>query len=346
MIVKFKFLLFFLIAISTAYSQVGIGTTNPNADAALDITSSNQGLLLPRIALTATNNPTPLSAHVNGMVVYNTSTSGSSTFSVSPGFYFNNGSRWVRFADNLVVESTDKTNDEWINGTGRILLGKQSNGVSQRSSGSEFVILDNGSVGIGVTNPDAKLVLNSTVSNTSGLKFTQLNAATPISSGSALGVDNSGNVITVAGAFTEVVFTASLGTGAGGTTNATLAANGFNTVPLPNVTKNLGGGTWNTSNYTYRVPISGTYLIKSSVRLVDGSISRNIFQSVHTSNIDIPDGIWQTNVYASGSDRWTMLYTRLAYFNQGDVLRLYIYSDGQTARLSDASLNITLLNRS
>ena len=83
---------------------------------------------------------------------------------------------------------------------------------------------------------------------------------------------------------------------------------------------------------------SGTYLIKTSVRLTDFSTSRSLFQAVHTSNVDIADGIWQTN--PSGQQRYTMLYNRIAYFNAGDLLRLYIYSDGSVANLSDASLNI------
>jgi hypothetical protein len=130
-----------------------------------------------------------------------------------------------------------------------------------------------------------------------------------------------------------------LGSGAGGATNATITANGFNTVRLPNVSKNIGGGTWNATNNTYTVPVTGTYIIKSSVRLKDGSGSRNVFQAVNTTNADIPDGLWQTN---SGS-RWTMLYNRIASFNAGDVLRLYIYSDGAVAEISDASLNIVFV---
>ena len=141
----------------------------------------------------------------------------------------------------------------------------------------------------------------------------------------------------------SVIFTASLGTGVGGNTNTTIAANAFNTVPLPNVTKNVGGGVWNATNNTYRVPASGTYIIKSSIRLVDGSGSRNIFQSVGTLNADVPDGIWQTNPAPAGTRRWTMLYVRIAFFNEGESLRLYTFSDGTGANLSDASLNITLL---
>jgi hypothetical protein len=141
----------------------------------------------------------------------------------------------------------------------------------------------------------------------------------------------------------SVIFTASLGDGDGGDINATIASNGFNTVPLPAVTSNVGGGIWNGTNNTYRVPASGTYMIKSSIRLVDGSVSRNIFQAVGVVNADIPEGIWQTNTDSSVGRRWTMLYVRIAYFNEGDLLRLYTYSDGEGANLSDASLDITLL---
>lgn len=86
-----------------AISQVGIGTTNPDANAALDIVSTNQGILIPRVALTALNNNSPLTgAPVEGVLVYNTATSGSGANAVTPGFYYHNGNttgvRWVRFS--------------------------------------------------------------------------------------------------------------------------------------------------------------------------------------------------------------------------------------------------------
>lgn len=80
--------------------QVGIGTTSPNSDAILDITSATSGLLLPRLALINTTNPGPLSTDIAGMVVYNTATTGD----VTPGFYYNDGTDWVRLG---VSTSTD-----------------------------------------------------------------------------------------------------------------------------------------------------------------------------------------------------------------------------------------------
>lgn len=49
--------------------QVGIGTTSPHASALLDLTSSNQGLLLPRMTTSQRNDI----AKINGLTVYDTS---------------------------------------------------------------------------------------------------------------------------------------------------------------------------------------------------------------------------------------------------------------------------------
>lgn len=93
----FAFIFILTLLVSNAFAQVGIGTTNPNSNAKLDITSTVAepgGLLLPRLALTGTANTAPLAAHVAGMTVYNTATAGD----VTPGYYYNDGSQWVRIA--------------------------------------------------------------------------------------------------------------------------------------------------------------------------------------------------------------------------------------------------------
>ncbi len=95
-------ILTFLMLSVLSYAQVGIGNTNPNSNALLDVgtNTSTAGLRLPRVALTATNNTSPLSAHVSGMLVYNTATAGLGTTAVTPGFYYNDGTNWVRLANN------------------------------------------------------------------------------------------------------------------------------------------------------------------------------------------------------------------------------------------------------
>ncbi len=97
-------------------AQVTIGSQNaPNASAVLDLQTTNKGLLLPRVALTSTTAATPLSAHVAGMTVYNTATAGTGTTAVSPGQYYNDGSKWTRIQE--YTETVDPTYMVWFNGT-------------------------------------------------------------------------------------------------------------------------------------------------------------------------------------------------------------------------------------
>ncbi|MDR6159281.1 hypothetical protein [Chryseobacterium hispalense] len=79
---------------SSNKAQVGINTTTPDSNSALDIRSSDKGFLPPRVALTAESNPSPLTAHVAGMVVYNTVTVGT----LIPGLYLNDGTKWQQLS--------------------------------------------------------------------------------------------------------------------------------------------------------------------------------------------------------------------------------------------------------
>ena len=87
----------FPLCLAAQTGGVGIGTNTPNSNASLDLAAVNKGILLNRVTLAAANNPAPLTAHVAGMLVYNTATAGTSPDNVSPGIYFNDGSRWVRY---------------------------------------------------------------------------------------------------------------------------------------------------------------------------------------------------------------------------------------------------------
>ena len=91
----FYCLMFALTMSISGFSQnVGINTTGaaPNASAGLDVDFPDKGLLIPRIALTGTANYAPLpGTPVAGMIVYNTATAGD----VKPGFYYNDGSKWI-----------------------------------------------------------------------------------------------------------------------------------------------------------------------------------------------------------------------------------------------------------
>lgn len=93
--------LLFLISIIKA-QNVGISTTGavPDASAMLDIVSTNQGLLVPRVALTALNVAAPVTSPLTSLLIYNTATAGATPNNVIPGFYYWDGAKWVAFAGN------------------------------------------------------------------------------------------------------------------------------------------------------------------------------------------------------------------------------------------------------
>lgn len=86
-------------------AQVTIGSGEPPHDKALlDLKehadgTANKGMILPRVSLLSAIDYFGLSTHENGTIVYNINTSDSSVpvdNRVSPGFYYNNGSRWEK----------------------------------------------------------------------------------------------------------------------------------------------------------------------------------------------------------------------------------------------------------
>lgn len=80
----------------------GTSTDKPNLDAAFEVSSSTQGVLLPRLKLVSTESPKPLRSFSAGMIVYNLSTIDGET-GVTPGLYFCDGERWVPAGGSKVV---------------------------------------------------------------------------------------------------------------------------------------------------------------------------------------------------------------------------------------------------
>ena len=78
--------------------NVAINSTGaaPAASAMLDITSTTTGVLIPRMALSATNVAAPVVAPATSLLVYNTATAGAAPTNVTPGYYYWDGAAWVR----------------------------------------------------------------------------------------------------------------------------------------------------------------------------------------------------------------------------------------------------------
>src|SRR5690606_25514957 len=75
------------------YAQVGINNTDPQA--VLEVRSTDSGILIPRIALTANNITTPVATPTTSELIYNTATVTGAN-GVTPGYYYWNGTIWVR----------------------------------------------------------------------------------------------------------------------------------------------------------------------------------------------------------------------------------------------------------
>lgn len=93
--------LIIVVNLTNIYSQVGIGTTTPSASSALDINSTNSGLLIPRIGLSSSSDITTIINPATSLLVYNSAT----TSDVVPGFYYWD-TKW-----NLLQDS--KTGTDW-----------------------------------------------------------------------------------------------------------------------------------------------------------------------------------------------------------------------------------------
>lgn len=70
-------------------AQIGINTSTPDANTALDIVSDDKGILIPRVELNDLNTASPLGLPVtDGVMIY------SESGTVSDGFYYWEGNEW------------------------------------------------------------------------------------------------------------------------------------------------------------------------------------------------------------------------------------------------------------
>lgn len=127
---KKYFLLAAVLFGAVASAQVKVGGTDgtPNPDAMLEIETTDKGVLLPRVELESTTSASPLSAHVEGMTVYNTATAGN----VTPGQYYNDGTKWNRIVNSSEVPTgVTITADNGLTKTGdNIQLGGELDDVT------------------------------------------------------------------------------------------------------------------------------------------------------------------------------------------------------------------------
>ena len=118
---KKLFIVYFLCLHGFAIAQVGIGTSNPNPSAKLQVDATNKGFLPPRVTLTGTADISTISSPATGLLVYNTTPAGSGATAVTAGYYYYSGSAWVPLTNGVnavgSIAGTTNANGASISGT-------------------------------------------------------------------------------------------------------------------------------------------------------------------------------------------------------------------------------------
>jgi len=174
-------------------AQVGVNTTTPNA--MMEINSTTNGFLLPRVALAGTNVAAPVvnpqgGAILESTLVYNTAIV-AGVNGVYPGYYYWNGTRWITFTGNSSrdwsLNGNSSISTPAIPGTyGTSLIGTTENFFGTLDANDIVFGTNNiermrlkqstGNFGIGTANPTTKLDILSP-GNTLGLRILSGNTA-------------------------------------------------------------------------------------------------------------------------------------------------------------------------
>lgn len=95
-----------------ATGSAGIGTVLPNASAILEMQSTTQGLLTPRMTK---NQRDAIASPANGLLIYQTNS--------SPGFYYYNGNTWKAIVPKTTNDWSENGNDIYNNNIGNVGIG-------------------------------------------------------------------------------------------------------------------------------------------------------------------------------------------------------------------------------
>lgn len=138
------------------HSQVGIGTTAPDNSSILEISSTNTGLLIPRIALTSTAASTPVTTPATSLLVYNTA----SIADVTPGYYYWSGTAWQKLLSSQNNDWSVSGNNATNPNTNFIGTTDATDLVFRTNNLERNRITANGNFGVGVTNPNYNMEIN------------------------------------------------------------------------------------------------------------------------------------------------------------------------------------------
>lgn len=247
---KRTILLWVLLFTAIVSAQVKIGGTDgiPNANAMLEIEAVSKGFLLPRVALTSTALSAPLGAHVAGMTVYNTATVGTGITAVTPGQYYNDGTKWNRIVNSNETPATVTASNALTKTANNIALG--------------------GHLETPTVIKTARNATDTGANTANTLAITGLQQTTTLVTDKVVVMDTNG-VLKIANAsdFATSKNTTVFKAFKAGTWSLLALGGGWNTVPLLATDKQIGATTLLNANGEYVAPSKGIYKIKYELRM-------------------------------------------------------------------------------
>ncbi len=174
MFTRFTTLIGAMLCISTisfAQNNVAINTSGAVADpsAMLDISSTNSGLLIPRVALVnVTNGVTPVNTPLTSVLVYNTNAAVTGGSGV--GFYYWDGTQWTRLNNGTPSNDWTLLGNAGTNPATNFLGTTDNQSFVIRTNNTERVrVLNTGNVGIGTPTPIQNLDVNGRINVNNGI---------------------------------------------------------------------------------------------------------------------------------------------------------------------------------
>ncbi|MBP2618854.1 hypothetical protein [Chryseobacterium jejuense] len=311
---KKKLLTGMIFSAAMSYGQVGINTPQPHPSSDLTLASENKGLLLNRVILKNTTNAAPLAGHVAGMVVYNTVTDGD----VTPGEYYNDGSKWVRtealeswLAAGTMVKASESTQNIYR-------IGKV--GIGDFSSSNEILVASlqvKGAIRGGEYDRNEIPGKNSIAVGSAG------NSAKG-DSGAAFGFGNSaGGDYSLAagyGNYSSNIATVALGQSNRVNSQFSVAIGSNHTIGKTVLGGSVAIGTQNTVNHDNSIVLGGHGTSTKSEQLVFSSFIGGIrFQDKVTSSTNSGNGIRE---YADNAAALAAGLESGTLYRTGDVLKI------------------------
>lgn len=268
-----------------AQANVGIGTTTPNASAILDLTSTNSGLLPPRMTH-AQMNAIPATVATGDFVFCTDSTA----FLTPSTYYYYNGSAWVPFMGNYLAN--------YLAGNGVIYGPTSQQNTLTAGATPIFNVAYAAASGASVTEYGAEIEANAsgaTAGSATGLTLTAV--------GSGTGTQAYGLVVSATGAAGDTTVDATSEIAENGAGIGTTSTDGLVLQNLTPATSSV------TQQYSPRIDLTGTaynstgaasqtdkFIVENQPQTAAGTTSTNlVFSDIINGSASTQDAVLSSN---------------------------------------------------